>query len=161
MCAFADFYYALTSLKIRCPWKKSVTTAQITQVSQRAATIAYPSCLSLCALHSFSSGSLSLTLLWSTLRVSCSGAWSIFSIDTGLTVVGHVAQSCFGRLQPLCTHLLPPGSPRWQLLWKRIRRMGWHCRPYQLPVPVHRVSPAFSWHRCSRCAPNVDVYVFQ
>ncbi|KAN0061347.1 Fatty acyl-CoA elongase/Polyunsaturated fatty acid specific elongation enzyme [Thecaphora frezii] len=25
------FYYALTSLKIRCPWKKSVTTAQITQ----------------------------------------------------------------------------------------------------------------------------------
>lgn len=27
----ADFYYALTSLKIPCPWKKSVTTAQITQ----------------------------------------------------------------------------------------------------------------------------------
>ncbi|SOV02808.1 probable FEN1 - fatty acid elongase [Ustilago sp. UG-2017a] len=25
------FYYALTSLKIPCPWKKSVTTAQITQ----------------------------------------------------------------------------------------------------------------------------------
>ncbi|SNX85775.1 probable FEN1 - fatty acid elongase [Melanopsichium pennsylvanicum] len=25
------FYYALTSLKIRCPWKKWVTTAQITQ----------------------------------------------------------------------------------------------------------------------------------
>ncbi|PWN52708.1 putative FEN1-fatty acid elongase [Violaceomyces palustris] len=25
------FYYALTSLKIRCPWKRSVTTAQITQ----------------------------------------------------------------------------------------------------------------------------------
>lgn len=32
----ADFYYALSSLKIRVPWKQLVTVCQITQVSGAA-----------------------------------------------------------------------------------------------------------------------------
>ncbi|SPO28388.1 probable FEN1 - fatty acid elongase [Ustilago trichophora] len=37
------FYYALTSLKIRCPWKKSVTTAQIGQFIIDLAVVYYAS----------------------------------------------------------------------------------------------------------------------